>query len=165
MAKVLDYFEPWIARASTSWEWAFRFPPAVDDPEILSQWEGARERARRDAEWHVWGSGMCEPAPVVSLMGKAQVMDDRRILGGFRPYVTERENTPTHGQVAQRVAACVSACVGIVNPVDAIERARTLLWDMVNGKADASDPRVFACAARLMLPPPESQQPGCWEGE
>jgi hypothetical protein len=161
MARQVSVFEPWIAKQSNSWESSFKTPPMVDDPDVLAQWEGARDRAKKNAEWHLWGSGMWEPAICKSLLGGVSVADDRGILATFRPYHTERENSPDHGFVARRVAVCVNACAGIINPLDTIDRIRTLLFDLVSGRADASDPRILSLGARLIRPEPEEQHPGC----
>jgi hypothetical protein len=161
--KVLDYFEPWLPRKSTSWEGGFRFRPVCDDREVLDKWDAARDRAEKNAEWDLWGDRLWTPSATLSLLGEASVDDGRGIVATFRPYHTERQGTPDHGQLARRAAECVNACAGIVNPTDAIERARSLLFDLAQGRADASDPRVVSCLARLLKVVPETQQPGCWE--
>lgn len=161
MARIVNFFEPWIPRQSNTWESTFRHPPMVDDPDVRCQWEGAKDRARKSAEWHVWGSGMWTPSVGKSLLGEISVHDGTGIIGSFRPYHAERENPPDHGMVAKRVATCVNACAGIANPVETIGRIRSLLFDMLSGRADASDPRVLGLAARLLPPEPDEQHPGC----
>jgi hypothetical protein len=171
MAKPLDFGEPWTA-SQAAWEAAWRSPPPVDDPEVLERWRAARDRAKRDADWLVWGARLAEPAVAVSLTGTPALFDDRALVARIHPLANRPEGTPDHAAFARRIAACVTACAGIINPVATIEIVRSLLFDLLEGRADASDPRVLASAARLLRPAddwrdddPESLTTRCEPGE
>jgi hypothetical protein len=152
MPRPLDFGEPWTAKPTQSWESAFHTPPQGDDPEVRARWESARDRAGRDAEWIVWGSRLARPGVAYSLTGLPAVFDDQAVISRVGPLATHRTDLPAHGQFATRIAACVTACAGITNPVATIEGVRELLFDLLNGRTDATDPRILAYAGRLLRP-------------
>lgn len=149
-----DFFEPWTARQSTAWESGFRSPPAEGaDPDAVERWHADRERARKDAGWLVWGSRMTRPEVAATLVsGEAVVMDGAQVVAAVRHVVTDHDHPPGPREVAGRIAECVSACRGIADPADVLDRTRVLLTDLATGKADASDPRVLALLSRIVLP-------------
>lgn len=146
-----SYFEPWSATKDKTWEIAFRFgPPKVDDPVLVEKWHADRGRAEENAPWLVWGSDLWTPSICTSLGGKKTVSTSDGIILTVETIKSDRKDIPSNEAVARRIAECVTACAGIPDPVDLINRVRQLLLEMTRGEADAHDDRVIACLGRMV---------------
>lgn len=148
MLKAKDYHEPWSAEVS-AWDLAFRNGPPPADAEQVERWEVARERARENADWIIWGSRMVEPATACTMDGRVVVMDDRHVVVRVSPTTSINKNAPDQELLARRIAACVNACRGMAEPDRAVDAARALLVDLSTGRASADDPRILKCAILL----------------
>lgn len=144
-ARPPHYFESWHPQRA-----ALSHPPSgecnADDPASVHLYD-AYERAQRDADWFVYGSGMMPPTTCTARDGSPVVLDDRRILAQVGTIVSDRgRDAPTKEQIARRIAACVNACEGLVDPERAIVEARELLADLVRGQPidDGRAIRVWA---------------------
>lgn len=152
--KVRSYFEPWVPRQATARGKPFGGVKPESIPEdVFKHLMDGWERSQEQAEWVIWGSKMADPTIVVSLDGKAGVLDDRRIIAvsynGGLP-----KGSINHGEIAERIADCVNATAGIADPVRFVTEARALLLALVKGEADRGDDRILPLLARC-IPPEE----------
>lgn len=156
-----DFHEPWVATRSRTWEAAFRSgPPTIghapeERAQAVADWEAARARAEKDADWIIWGSRLAEPIVCHNLDGSISVMDDRRILAVARKLGLPVDS-PNHEEYARRIVACVNACAGIANPESFVAEARGLLKDLLLRRTDGEDGRILSLFARS-IPPEELQ--------
>ena len=120
-----SYFEPWAAARSRTWESGFglELPPAPDtwDESDKRQWDAGwkakRVKAEAEADWILWGSQMQHPTIAVALLGKPVVIDDQGIVVVVRKSKAWPGGGPSPEEVAKRIAACVTACAAIADPI------------------------------------------------
>jgi hypothetical protein len=138
--RIRDYHEPWSASKSDLWTLGFRTPPKhADSPEelrvVVADWEAARGKAEKNADWIIWGSRLNEPAVVASLLGTHGYADDRRILT-FSRMLGLPEGSPDHEEFAKRVVDCVNAMTGIGDPIAFMQELTAFLMDMSKDPID-----------------------------
>lgn len=141
--KPRNFYEPWTASINHAWQVPFRFGPptfaSVSDPDLrdmlLAEWEGNKGRAETNADWVVWGSRMAEPCGLRNLAGVPGFDQGRAIIAVTR-HLDWPEPMPAHKEVAERIAACVSAMAGVGNPVEAMIVMRDVLVAIAGGDPD-----------------------------
>jgi hypothetical protein len=161
--KLVSYFEPWQATVDPGWKTPYQFGPpsysSVDPDEreiLLAEWEGQKGRAEKNANWIIWGSRMGDVGPTKNLMSIPGFDMGRKIIALSR-HLDWPEGSPSHQEVAERIAACVSAMAGIGNPSEFIQEVRSLLLDLAKGEFcddPRESPRIWGLLSRC-LPPEE----------
>lgn len=147
-----SYHEPWTTSKSRAWESAFRFGPPKhrETPEELldaiSQWESAKLRAEDNAEWILWGSKMFLPEISTSITGTIVVSDDTSIIAIAKK--ATKDGHTNQEEIAKRVAECINAMAGIVDPERFIKDVRALLLGYTLGECE--DPRADPVVTGLL---------------
>ncbi len=160
-AKPKTYFEPWTAKRSPTWEASFKSEPPAPrtcNPEEQADadrswrwdWLAAKARAEANSPFLIWGTGLDSPTVASTLLGTPTVIDDMGIVATITKHTSWPTVGPGHEEVAKRIAACVSACAGIADPVKFITDVRALL--LAQAKSEYEDPRVLALLARCISP-------------
>jgi len=133
MSKRNKFYEPWVAKAATSslvWTSPPQAPEWYDDSEKRqwdSDWNIKLIKTMRDRPWHCLGSNMSPPSISWTITGKPVVIDDQQIMLEVTKHGSWPEGSPTHAEVAQRVAACVTAMTGIDSPIGFMEQLRSIV--------------------------------------
>ena len=149
--KPRSWFEPWTATKSTTHGQSPNVEGIPEDAavSILDAWG----RADRDADWILWGSGMCVPGLAVGLLsGTPIVCDDKRILA-IRRVLGLPDGSPTNEETCKRIADCINAMEGIADPVAFITDTRAMLLSYLNGECvddPRDDQRVLSLLARCI---------------
>lgn len=146
-AKPRSFFEPWTSSQSPSVgkEPNVEGLPTDAAASILDGWH----RAKKNAPWLIWGSGMTAPTIATGyLSGKPVVMDDRQIIAVRKP-TTDKEDAPTAEEIATRIATCVTAMAGIADPVAFIVDVRALL-NSYSSRSEEHDPYEDLRFVRLL---------------
>lgn len=154
--KPRSFGEPWHPRQSV------RVGPRPDVeglPEDAAQSIlDAHERAIDNAPYIVWAE-LGDPHITTGWPdGQPEFANGERALFELRPLRGMKPGTPTHAEVAERIAECVNALAGVADPTKFIDDVRAVLLRYLSGDC-VQDPRedtkLLGLAARCI--PPEQQ--------
>jgi hypothetical protein len=125
-----SFYEPWRAIKSPTWECSFRTPPPDDEPEAKAVWEEDRDKACRNAEYLIWGTGVWESGFVKTLTyGESVHVDSAGIIVTVRRVMTKDGRLDAQA-FAQRIAACVNFCEGVDLSETGFSSLRELLCEL-----------------------------------
>lgn len=157
--KPRSFWEPWRPDLSV----ALDKPPNVEGlPEDAAQSIlDAHARVLENAPYFMWGSRMADPHVTSDWMGATPTLaPGDRTLFQVHKLRGLPDGSPTHAEVAKRIAECVNAMAGIADPARFITDVRVLLQTYRRGEClhdPRHDPKVWSLSDRC-IPPEELER-------